>query len=49
MKTRKNTNKATVSTLITDLNRWYGPHWWLSGLVMLGIFAAAVILPGILG
>lgn len=53
MKTRKNHShnhsKTTITTVITDLNRWYGNSWWKSGLVMTGIFSLAVILPGILG
>lgn len=49
MKTRKNTNKTTISTLITSLNRWYGSSWWVSGLIMAGVFTFSVIIPGILG
>lgn len=53
MKTNKNTRsrtkKTTITSLITSLNRWYGPHWWLSGLTMVTIFSLAVIIPGILG
>ena len=49
MKTRKNTNKTTITSLISDMNRWYGPNWYLSGLAMLGVFAGSVIIPGIFG
>lgn len=49
MKTNKNTKKTTIAGLITDLNRWYGNQWKISGLVMLGVFLTAVIIPGILG
>ena len=47
--TRSHTKKTTIPTLIADLNRWYGNSWWISGLVMLGIFTLSVIIPGILG
>lgn len=49
MKNTKNTKKTTIPSLINDLNRWYGPSWKISGLIMAGIFALAVIIPGILG
>lgn len=53
MKTKKNTHshpkKTTFASLINDLNRWYGSNWWISGLIMTGVFLTAVILPGILG
>ena len=49
MKSNKNTKKTTLTSVITDLNRWYGNSWKISGLVMLGIFILSVILPGILG
>lgn len=49
MKTRKNRSKTTITSLISDLNRWYGSNWWKSGLIMAGIFTIAVIIPGILG
>lgn len=49
MKNNKNHSKTTITSLINGLNRWYGNSWWISGLVMLGIFLAAVVLPGILG
>lgn len=53
MKTRKNHShnhsKTTFASLITDLDRWYGPSWKISGLIMAGIFLVAVVLPGILG
>ena len=49
MKNTKNTNKTTISSLITSLNRWYGPSWKISGLIMAGIFLASVIIPGIFG
>lgn len=49
MKTNKNTKKTTISSLISDLNRWYGNSWKISGLIMTGIFLIAAILPGILG
>lgn len=49
MKNTKNRSKTTVSTLINDLNRWYGSSWWLGGLTIAIIFSLAVILPGILG
>lgn len=47
--TRSHTKKTTITSLISDLNRWYGPNWKLSGLIMTGIFLVSVILPGILG
>lgn len=47
--TRSHTKKTTFASLVTDLNRWYGNSWEISGLVMLGIFILSVILPGILG
>ena len=46
MKTHKNT---TIFSFISDMNRWYGPNWYLSGLAMLGVFAGSVIIPGIFG
>ena len=49
MKTNKKSNKTTITSLISDMNRWYGPNWYLSGVAMFGIFAGAVIIPGILG
>lgn len=49
MKTRKNTKKTTITSLISDLNRWYGNQWKISGLIMAGIFTLAVAIPGILG
>lgn len=53
MKTNKNTRshakKTTITSLISDLNRWYGDKWWKSGLIMAGIFLASVIIPGLLG
>ena len=49
MKTRKSTQKTTIHSLISDLNRWYGSGWWKSGLVMLGVALVSVIIPGILG
>lgn len=49
MKSNKNTKKTTISSIITDLDRWYGPSWKISGLIMTGIFLVAVVLPGILG
>lgn len=49
MKTRKNHSKTTFKSIANDLNRWYGPNWKISGLIMAGIFLASVILPGILG
>lgn len=49
MKTRKNRSKTTFASLISDLNRWYGPNWKISGLIMAGIFVLSVVLPGILG
>ena len=49
MKTNKKSNKTTISSFISDMNRWYGPNWYLSGLAMLGVFAGAVIIPGIFG
>lgn len=49
MKTKKNTKKTTITSLISDLNRWYGNQWKISGLIMAGIFLISVILPGILG
>ena len=53
MKTCKNhshnRSKTTIRSLVTDLDRWYGPSWKISGLVMAGIFILYVILPGILG
>ena len=49
MKTKKNAKKTTITSLISDLNRWYGPNWKISGLIMAGIFALSVIIPGILG
>lgn len=49
MKTRKNRSKTTFISLINDLNRWYGSNWWVSGLIMAGIFTLSVIIPGILG
>ena len=49
MKTNKKSNKTTITSLISDMNRWYGPNWWISGPVMLGVFAGSVIIPGILG
>lgn len=53
MKTNKNTHnrtsKTTFKSIISDLNRWYGPNWKISGLIMAGIFALSVIIPGILG
>ena len=49
MKTNKKSNKTTISSFISDMNRWYGPNWYLSGLAMLGVFAGSVIIPGIFG
>lgn len=49
MKTNKKSNKTTITSLISDMNRWYGPNWYLSGLAMLGVFAGSVIIPGIFG
>lgn len=46
---RNRTSKTTITTLIADLNRWYGNSWWISGLIMTGIFTLSVVLPGILG
>lgn len=45
----KNNKKTTLKSVISDLNRWYGNSWWFSGLVMLGVFAFAIILPGLVG
>ena len=45
----KNTKKTTIVSLISDLNRWYGPHWWQGGLVLFVIFFISVIIPGIFG
>ena len=45
----KKTKKTTFANLIISLNRWYGNTWWKSGLVMLGVFAGSVIIPGIFG
>lgn len=49
MKANKNAKKTTITSLISDLNRWYGNQWKISGLIMAGIFLISVILPGILG
>ena len=45
----KNNKKTTLKSVISDMNRWYGPNWYLSGLAMLGVFAGSVIIPGIFG
>ena len=48
MKTNKNRSKTTITSLVADLNRWYGSSWWKSGLVMTAIFTLAVVIPGLL-
>lgn len=45
----KHTNKTTLKSLIQNMNRWYGSSWKTSGLVMLGVFVVAVVVPGIVG
>ena len=47
--THNRTSKTTITSLITDLDHWYGPSWKISGLIMAGIFLVSVIIPGILG
>ena len=45
----KKTNKTTLKSIFSDLNRWYGDSWWQGGLVLFAVFAISVVLPGILG